>query len=109
MKPLSAAGAALIVLGCLVTCGAASAQTPEPVAAGKATLRQRTGDDLEQRRLTSVEQLAAEAKARKEWELRRRQILEQRAARRADCKREADAQRLHLVKRWRFVKRCVAG
>jgi membrane-bound lytic murein transglycosylase B len=42
----------------------------------------------------------------------RQQMAERRAAlkqKRVDCGKQADAQRLHLLKRSRFIRQCMAG
>lgn len=87
-------------------CGVLFAQGPAPSTAEKLA-RPGAPADLESRQSKSAAELATELQARKEWELRRRQILQAHALKRAECKQQADQQKLHLVKRWRFVKQCV--
>lgn len=87
-------------------CGVLFAQSAAPSSASKVTTPAATGD-LESRRSKSAEELANELKAHRDWELQRRQMVEARALKRAECKQQATQQKLHLVKRWRFVKNCV--
>jgi hypothetical protein len=100
-------GAAL-VLGSLIACGAARAQPSSP-SSGKVIVKQRESDDLERRRQKPAEEISAELKARQEWGSKRRQLLSEWSARRAECKKEADQQNLHLLKRMRFVKKCAGN
>lgn len=100
--------AAALVLGSLVTCGGAPAQ-PSSASSGNVIVKQRESDDPERRRQQSAEEISAELKARQEWGSKRRQLLSEWSARRAECKKEADQQNLHLLKRMRFVKKCVGN
>jgi hypothetical protein len=101
--------AASVVLAGVLACGVLFAQSPAPTTADKATTRQKAADDLQKKRLKAAEELAAERKAHKEWNTRRRQIIEELARRRANCKKQANEQRLHFAKRWRFMRKCVVG
>jgi hypothetical protein len=104
--PTRVAVIAITVLWNMMMCGVLLAQSPTPSSASKVTTPAAAAD-LESRRSKSAEELAAELKARKDWELQRRQMVEARALKRAECKQQATQHKLHLVKRWRFVKSCV--
>jgi hypothetical protein len=96
-----------LVIACAVVCGGAWAQSP--AAPDKSAKAPAAVQQLVQRREKSSEELATELKAHREWELRRRQMLDAWALKRVACKHEADEKKLHLLKRWRFVKQCVNG
>jgi hypothetical protein len=106
MSPAFPTRAAAVIVWSMMMCGVPFAQTPAPSTAEKLA-RPGAPADLESRQSKSAAELATELKARKEWELRRRQIVQAHALKRAECKQQASQQKLRLVKRWRFVKRCV--
>jgi hypothetical protein len=55
------------------------------------------------------EQSAQKQLRREEWDKRTLEAVEVRDRQRADCRRQAKEQNLHLLKRVRFIRTCMAS
>jgi hypothetical protein len=62
-----------------------------------------------ERRKALEEETAQKQHRREEWNERTLEAVEARDRKRADCRRQAKEQNLHLMKRLRFVKKCMSG
>jgi hypothetical protein len=62
-----------------------------------------------EKRKALEEEAAQKQQRREEWDKRTLETVEARDRLRADCRRQAKEQDLHLLNRVRFVRKCMAG
>jgi len=84
----------------------ALAQTiPSGTTAGPKTVNESTRE----KRKALEEEAAQQQRRREEWDKRTLETVEARDRLRADCRRQANEQNLHLLKRVRFIRKCMAS
>jgi hypothetical protein len=66
-------------------------------------------ESARERRKALEEDGAQKQGRREEWEKRTLEAVEARDRLRADCRRQAKEQNLHLMKRVRFIRKCMAS
>jgi hypothetical protein len=94
----------LAVLASIVNASAALAQSTQ---AGNAAASKNIVESSRQKRKALEDESAQKQRRREEWDQRTLEAVEARDRKRADCRKQATAQNLHLMKRVRFIRRCM--
>ena len=76
-------------------------------AARKSAAKKKAADELAVKQEKGQQDWEANLKAHQEWNRERMALIAQERAKRADCKKQAAAQKLHYVKRLRFIETCM--
>jgi hypothetical protein len=66
-------------------------------------------ESARERRKALEKESAQQQGRREEWEKKTLEAVEARDRKRADCRRQAKEQDLHLMKRVRFIRKCMAS
>jgi translation initiation factor 2 alpha subunit (eIF-2alpha) len=78
-------------------------------AARKATAKKQAAEKREANKKKATQNFEATAKENEAVNKERLALVEQERVKRADCKKQAADQKLHFVKRLRFIEKCVAA
>ena len=78
-------------------------------AARKAAAKKKAAEALAVKRQKAEQEFNATVKAHEDWNRKRLELIAQERAKRADCKKQAADQKLHLAKRLRFIEKCIAA
>lgn len=81
----------------------------QPVPSGAAAGPKTMSHSARERRKALEEESVQRQRRREEWSDKTLQAVEARDRKRADCRRQAKEQNLHLMKRVRFVRKCMAS
>ena len=95
---------AAIVLSIL----AASLATAQPVPPSTSVAAKTMKESAAERRRALEEEAVQRQNRIQEREKRTLEAVEMRNRKRADCRRQASEQKLHLIKRVRFMRKCMA-
>ena len=79
--------------------------TPSGTTAGPKTVT----ESAREKRKALEEEAAQRQQRREEWDKRTLETVQARDRLRADCRRQAKEQDLHLLKRVRFIRNCMAS
>ena len=82
----------------------ASAQSTPP-----STIAAPKHESARERRKALEEESAQKQRRREEWDKRTLEAVEARDRKRTDCRMQAKEQSLHLMKRVRFIRKCMAS
>jgi hypothetical protein len=66
-------------------------------------------ESAHERRKALEEESAQKQRRREEWDKRTLEAIEARDRKRTDCRMQAKEQNLHLMKRLRFIRKCMAS
>jgi hypothetical protein len=66
-------------------------------------------ESARERRKALGEESAQKQRRREEWDKRTLEAIEARDRKRTDCRMQAKEQNLHLMKRLRFIRKCMAS
>jgi type IV secretory pathway VirB10-like protein len=66
-------------------------------------------ESARERRKALEEESAQKQRRREEWDKRTLEAIEARDRKRTDCRMQAKEQNLHLMKRLRFIRKCMAS
>jgi hypothetical protein len=78
-------------------------------AARKAAAKKRAAEERAAKRTKATQDFEKAAKEHDDVNKERLALIEQERVKRADCKKQAADQKLHFVKRLRFIEKCVAA
>jgi hypothetical protein len=87
---------------------AASLATAQPVPPSTSAAPKTMKESAAERRRALEEEAIQRQNRIQEWDKRTLEAVEMRNRKRADCRRQASEQKLHLLKRVRFIRRCMA-
>jgi hypothetical protein len=94
-----------IVTSILATSLATAQPVPPSTTAAPKTMKESAGE-----RRRALEEEAIQRQNRlQEWDKRTLEAVETRNRKRADCRRQASEQKLHFMKRVRFIRKCMSG
>lgn len=96
--------AIMVVIGSLAGASIAAAQTPEPGMAKKSM-----NESAAARRKASEEKERVRQERAKAMEQKNFEAMEARKRKKTECGKQAKQQKLHLLKRRSFMKKCMAG
>jgi hypothetical protein len=94
-----------IVTSILATSLATAQPVPPSTSAAPKTMNESAGE----RRKVLEEEAIQRQKRLEEWDKRTLEAAETRNRKRADCRRQASEQKLHFMKRVRFIRKCMSG
>jgi hypothetical protein len=81
----------------------------QPAPSGTVVAPKPVNESAGARRKALEEESAQKQLRREEWNKRTLEAVEARDRKRADCRRQAKEQNLHLLKRVRFIRKCMAS
>jgi hypothetical protein len=94
-----------IVMSILATSLATAQSAPPGTGAAPKTMNESAGE-----RRRAIEEEAIQRQNRiQAWDKRTLETVETRNRKRADCRRQASEQKLHFMKRVRFIRKCMSG
>jgi hypothetical protein len=96
-----------LALGILV--GMLGADFALAQSAPPASERRSLNETSRERRKALDDSQAAQQNKLRDWDQRAQETIDARSRKRAECRRQAKAQRLHLLKRLRFMRKCMAA
>jgi hypothetical protein len=86
----------------------ASLSLAQPAPSGTGVGSKAVSESARERRKALEEESAQKQRRRDEWSEQTLRAVEARDRKRADCRRQAKEQNLHLMKRVRFVRKCMS-
>jgi hypothetical protein len=98
-----------LTLAVIVSVCGASLALAQPAPSSTMVAPKTAIESARERRKALEEEAAQREQRREEWHKRTLEAVEARDRLRADCRRQAAAQNLHLLKRVRFIRKCMAG
>jgi hypothetical protein len=98
-----------LIFAVIVSVFGASLAFAQSTPSGTAVAPKTVNEPAAERRKALEAEAASKKQRRKEADQRALEAVEARDRLRADCRRQAKEQNLHLLKRLRFIRKCMAG